>query len=414
MLVFILRMDTIYLHPTEQEYDIISNNKISVEVTPETDYKHKICKKPWGYEFLIYQTKKMAIWFLHIQKNQGTSLHTHFKKDTFIIVLSGTAKVTLIQNEVISLPPMTSVFIPKQKFHALSSYSDELYLMEIEIFDDDVQFSNKNDLLRIDDPYHRKRVGYESSVQVLDDLDRFDYFYLEKGIHKKINQTIMDVHEVQDIQTLSSRDGYHILLQGKLFMNGMYLREGSRIPIVNKESHSFARDCLVLSVTNPYAHEDSKIIYSLEHLETIVSTLKKNNLKIVLTSGCYDILHVGHMHNLRESKKLGDVLIACLSNDSQIKKLKGENRPVNNYNDRINLFKTISYVDYIVLYDEQHIEKEETLGRIMKCVKPYCWVKGSDYTIDKIMEKHPYLDKVILIDNIAEKSTTNIIKRIAS
>ena len=144
----------------------------------------------------------------------------------------------------------------------------------------------------------------------------------------------------------------------------------------------------------------------------IIAELKRKNSKIVLTSGCYDILHVGHIHNLRESKKLGDVLIACLSCDEQIKKLKGDSRPINKYIDRINLFKIISYIDYIVLYEEEDIAREATLGKIMKCVNPYCWAKGSDYTIDKIMEKHPYLNKVILIDNIKDKSTTNIINSI--
>ena len=405
-------MTTVYLQPTEEEYDIIKNNQIqSIDNIKQIDYKNKVCKKPWGYEFLIYESTKMAIWFLNIQKNHGTSLHTHFKKDTFIIVLSGTAKVSLIHNEVMSLAPMSSIFIPKNKFHALSSYSDEVYLMEIEIFDQDVSFSNKNDLLRIDDPYRRKRTGYESSVEVSMNTDSFDYFYLEENLCRQVNQTGIKVCQLKDLSSLQS-PGYHILLKGQLYLDGMYVREGSRIPSISQSNYHTIQDCLVLSVTNDFAHEDAKLIYSLDHLQTIVSQLRKTNKKIILTSGCYDILHVGHIHTLRESKKLGDVLIACLSNDEQIRKLKGENRPINNYIDRINLFKTLSYVDYIVLYSEEHIEKEETLGKIMKCVQPYCWVKGSDYTIEKIMEKHPYLNKVILIDNIADKSTTNIIKKI--
>ena len=169
------------------------------------------------------------------------------------------------------------------------------------------------------------------------------------------------------------------------------MKEGSILD--PKQTYDINSECTILNISNEYAFEDSKIIYSLEHLDVIIAELKRKNSKIVLTSGCYDILHVGHIHNLRESKKLGDVLIACLSCDEQIKKLKGDSRPINKYIDRINLFKIISYIDYIVLY-------------------PYCWAKGSDYTIDKIMEKHPYLNKVILIDNIKDKSTTNIINSI--
>jgi rfaE bifunctional protein nucleotidyltransferase chain/domain len=300
---------------------------------------------------------------------------------------------------------MKSVFIPKNKFHALSSFSDEVFLLEIEIFNKDASFSNKNDLLRIDDTYKRERTGYQSSVTLSTDLEKYDYFYLAAGLIKKINNTKINVLKGNILG-----DGYNILLDGEIYDKGKYFKEGSLLD--SKESYDINDDCTILNISNVYAFEDSKIIYSLEQLDIVVSNLKKNNSKIVLTSGCYDILHVGHIHNLRESKKLGDVLIACLSCDEQIKKLKGDSRPINKYIDRINLFKTISYIDYIVLYEEEDIAREATLGKIMKCVNPYCWAKGSDYTIDKIMEKHPYLNKVILIDNIKDKSTTNIINSI--
>jgi rfaE bifunctional protein nucleotidyltransferase chain/domain len=403
-------MDTLYLKVKEQENDIIHNNNIECQDNTHVNYKNIVCIKPWGYEYLVYESNKIGMWFLKIIKNQGTSLHTHFKKDTFIIVLSGTAKLTLINNEVYSLSPMKSVFIPKNKFHALSSFSDEVYLLEIEIFNKDATFSNKNDLLRIDDKYNRKRTGYESSVNLSSDLNKYDYFYMNDGLVKYIDNTTIRVKKVENEFELEK--GYNILLDGEIYINGTYLKEGSVLNDINTKNIYDIKGCTILNISNNYAFEDSKIIYSLEHLNVIVSELKRNNKKIVLTSGCFDILHVGHIHNLKEAKKHGDILIACLSCDEQIRKLKGDTRPINKYIDRINLFKVINYVDYIVLYDEENIEKEETLGNIMKCVNPYCWVKGSDYTIDKIMEKHPYLNKVILIDNIKDKSTTNIIKTI--
>jgi rfaE bifunctional protein nucleotidyltransferase chain/domain len=397
-------MDSLYLKVSEQELNTIKNNNIT-ENNTYVDYKSVVCIKPWGYEFLVYESKKIGAWFLKIVKNQGTSLHTHFKKDTFIIVLSGTAKLTLVDNEIISLGPMKSVFIPKNKFHALSSFSDEVFLLEIEIFNKDASFSNKNDLLRIDDTYKRERTGYQSSVTLSTDLEKYDYFYLATGLIKQINNTKINVVKGNILE-----DGYNLLLDGEIYNKGKYLKEGSLLD--SKESYDINGDCTILNISNVYAFEDSKLIYSLEQLDVVVSELKRKNSKIVLTSGCYDILHVGHIHNLRESKKLGDVLIACLSCDEQIKKLKGDSRPINKYIDRINLFKTISYIDYIVLYDEEDIAREATLGKIMKCVNPYCWAKGSDYTINKIMEKHPYLNKVVLIDNIKDKSTTNIINSI--
>ena len=109
---------------------------------------------------------------------------------------------------------------------------------------------------------------------------------------------------------------------------------------------------------------------------------------------------------------MGDILIVCLSSDEQIKQLKGDTRPINNYQDRIDLFKTIDYIDYIVLYNEENITDELSLGTIMKIVDPDCWVKGSDYNKNDIIKKHPYLRNICLIPNIENKSTTNIIKTI--
>jgi rfaE bifunctional protein nucleotidyltransferase chain/domain len=404
-------MNTVYLTPTDQEYNIIENNGIDITNNNYIDYRNKVCIKPWGYEFLVYESKKIGMWFLKIVKDQGTSLHTHFKKDTFVIVVSGTAKITLINNEVISLGPMKSLYIPKNKFHALSSFSEEVYLLEMEIFDKDTTFSDKNDLLRIDDKYNRKRTGYQSSVSVIENnLEEYNYFYLDDKLKKYINDTLIQVKVVKD--DIEMIDGYNILLDGELYSNGLYIKEGSMLNSIDNINSCNAKGCTILQIQNTYAYEYSKIIYSMEHLNTVISDLNTNNKKIILTSGCYDIIHVGHLHNLKKAKEMGDILIACLSCDSQINRLKGENRPINNYNDRINLFKTISYVDYIILYDEDDDNKETTLGTIMKIVNPYCWVKGSDYNIDKIMEKHPYLNKVVLIDNIKNVSTTNIINSI--
>jgi D-beta-D-heptose 7-phosphate kinase/D-beta-D-heptose 1-phosphate adenosyltransferase len=163
----------------------------------------------------------------------------------------------------------------------------------------------------------------------------------------------------------------------------------------------------ILSLKKSNSNESAKIIYNNDQLNILMKKLK--NKKLILTSGCFDIIHVGHINNLRNAKELGDILIVCLSCDEQIKKLKGEDRPINNYDDRINLFKTITYVDYIILYDETNIETEEELDNIMNIVSPDYWVKGSDYNKENVLKKHPGLKNIKLIDNIKNKSTTNII-----
>ena len=186
------------------------------------------------------------------------------------------------------------------------------------------------------------------------------------------------------------------------------IKEGT---IINSNNGIILTDTIkVLSLYSSDKKENAKIIYNNHHLNLLIKNIKHN--KIVLTSGCFDILHVGHLKTLKLAKELGDILIVCLSNDEQIKKLKGNNRPINSYIDRINLFKTIDYVDYIILYEETDILKEKSLDTIMKIVDPYVWVKGNDYIKEEILSLHPHLKRIELINMIENKSTTNIINQI--
>lgn len=403
------------LQVEEKEKGIINNNKtIENESHTVIDYKNKVCVKPWGHEFLVFQNTKVAIWYLMVKKGHSTSLHCHFKKDTILIVLSGCAKIGLIDNKKTILNTMEYLYIPKYKFHSISSFSDETYILEIEVFSPQLCFSDKNDLLRLDDQYMRKPVGYESSVSVLtESLDAFGSFYLDEDTTVQINNATLSLHVVEsasDLYTLK-KNTYSFLLEGEVFETMKYYKEGSILSITKDMSPSSSR-CTVLTIDKLSSLEDSKLVYTKEQLELVKTKLESQGKRIILTSGCYDIVHVGHLETLRTAKSLGDILIVCLSSDEQIKLLKGDARPINNYNDRINLFKTISYVDYIVLYNEEDIENEGTLGNIMKIVDPLYWVKGSDYTIEQIQKKHPYLKNIKIVPLIEKISTTNLIKKI--
>lgn len=386
---------------TPYEKNILENNKKFINKKNEKiDYKDKVCIKPWGYEFLSFESDKIGIWVLSINQNHKTSLHTHFNKDTTLIVLSGCIKLNLIDGYNI-YSSMSIINIPKYKFHGIESISPNTMLMEIEIFSQFVSFSDKNDVLRINDMYKRDNTGYEKSVDVSYELDKYNYFYFNEGFCNN-NLKILKQEKI-----LINYNSIYILLEGTININGLYIREGS---ILNKEYLKYIDETvLILEITEPYYLENNKIIYNLEHLKYIVDNYKDE--KIILTSGCYDILHKGHLHNLKTAKLLGDKLFVCLSNDEQIKKLKGTKRPINNYNDRIELFKTIQYVDYIILYDEQDIIKETTLDNIINIVKPLWWVKGNDYNIDSIIEKHPTAN-IKLIENIIDISTTKLINNI--
>ena len=401
---------------TPEENQIVSNNHHKKnEKHSFFDYNNLVCVKPWGHEFLIYQTKKIGIWFLKLKSGHKTSLHCHFNKDTFIVVLKGSVKIDLINNGIMNLNCMDSLFLPHYSFHGLGSFSEESYLMEIEIYNDSIDFTDKNDLLRINDQYNRPDSNYQTSVTTVCDnvKEDFGFFTLSNTFNEKVCGVDFCVCKIKsDLGGNSfNKSGMHILLDGIIYQNGKYIKEGSII--TSFENIQMINDEItVLSLDKFDFEDDKKIVHTMEQLKVIVGELKSRAKKIVLSSGCFDILHVGHIKNLIEAKKMGDVLMVCLSSDAQIKKLKGDGRPINNYQDRIDLFKTIKYVDYVILYDEKNIAAEETLGGIMRLVDPYIWAKGSDYKTEEIFKKHPYLKKIKLIDNIENKSTTKIIEKI--
>ena len=330
-------------------------------------------------------------------------------------MLKGAVKIDLI-NGAVNLNCMDSIFLPHYNFHGIGSFSDESFIIEIEIYNHTIQYTDKNDLLRINDQYNRTDNKYQSSVtMVTEQLDEYGYFKLTDNLVTQICDVDVKVvtiqsNQVPNISQLQPFD-YFILLKGTIYQNGKYIKEGSII--TSFENMQFIEDEItVLTLYKIDCQDDRKIIYNTEQLKIVVDELKRNHKKIVLTSGCFDILHVGHIKNVIESKKMGDILMVCISNDSQIKKLKGESRPINNYQDRIDLFKIIKYVDYIILYDERNIDTEETLGEIMRLVDPFIWAKGSDYNANEILKKHPYLKNIKLIQNIENKSTTKVIEKI--
>jgi len=403
------------------ELSIVSNHtQLQCEKHTVIEYKNKVCVKPWGHEFLVFQNKRVAIWCLTIKKGHQTSLHCHFNKDTQIIVLKGAAKISLTDNKHIALSEMSSVFLPHYNFHGISALSDEVCLLEIEIFNHNLDYSDKNDLLRINDDYNRNKTGYESSVKVLestDELFSYKYFYLwDERIHNEINGVDIQMHKMTQ-KTPTPPENWHkkqynILLEGTIFHKNQFFKEGTFIQEFSDDFQFSDDSVTILSLQNIGYKNNSKIIYDNQHLKLVMENLRQQKKTVILSSGCFDIIHVGHLNTLLEAKKMGDVLIVCLSSDEQIKTLKGQDRPINNYQDRIDLFKTIDYVDYIVLYNEENIPNEISLGNIMKIVDPDCWVKGNDYTKDAIVQKHPYLRNICLIPNIVNKSTTNIIKTI--
>jgi mannose-6-phosphate isomerase-like protein (cupin superfamily) len=124
-------------------------------VNNQTEYKNVIVNKPWGYEYLAYENEYVGLWFLHIEKNQQTSLHCHPKKDTGLIVLDGTVDVSFL-NDINRLVAGRKIMIRKGLFHSTKALSEGgANIFEIETP------KLKHDLVRLEDKYGRKAKPYE-------------------------------------------------------------------------------------------------------------------------------------------------------------------------------------------------------------------------------------------------------------
>ena len=87
-------------------------------------YEKTIVKKPWGYEYLVYQNDKVALWFLHILDGQQTSMHCHPNKTTGLILLDGEAEISFIMNSF-RIKPVSKTMIRKGLFHSTKATSED-------------------------------------------------------------------------------------------------------------------------------------------------------------------------------------------------------------------------------------------------------------------------------------------------
>jgi len=128
-----------------------------------------------------------------------------------------------------------------------------------------------------------------------------------------------------------------------------------------------------------------KKIYSLDSLARVIQKEKKRGKRIVLANGCFDLIHVGHVRYLKEAKKRGDILVVALNSDSSVRRLKGKGRPILEEDERLEILDSFYFVDYLVLFDEDNVE------RILLTLKPHVHAKGSDYSVDTVPERETTL-----------------------
>jgi len=155
---------------------------------------------------------------------------------------------------------------------------------------------------------------------------------------------------------------------------------------------------------------ESKFCNTEQDLINLFATWKNNKEEIVFTNGCFDILHKGHVHYLFEASKLGTKLIIGVNSDRSVKGLnKGDNRPINNENDRAYVLAALEFVSAVTIFDEA------TPLLLIKKIVPNFLVKGGDYLPENVVGKD-FVEskggKLVLIPFLNGYSSTQIINLI--
>ncbi len=154
-------------------------------------------------------------------------------------------------------------------------------------------------------------------------------------------------------------------------------------------------------------------IITWEQLPEWRAKLRAAGKKLVVTNGCFDLLHLGHVTYLETARNLGDVLLIGLNGDESVRQLKGEGRPVNTESDRAAVLAALESVDGVCIFTDA------TANRFLSRAQPDIYVKGGDYTLETVnQEERRTVEQtggsIRLIPFVPGKSTTALLKKIAS
>jgi rfaE bifunctional protein nucleotidyltransferase chain/domain len=155
----------------------------------------------------------------------------------------------------------------------------------------------------------------------------------------------------------------------------------------------------------------SKII-TWDKLPAWRTAFRASGKKLVVTNGCFDILHLGHVTYLETARNFGDALLVGVNGDAAVRGLKGAGRPVNSETDRAAVLATLQSVDGVCIFTNT------TATKFLAAVQPDIYVKGGDYTLDTLNQDERRAvesagGKIVLVPFVAGKSTTSLLEKIA-
>lgn len=140
--------------------------------------------------------------------------------------------------------------------------------------------------------------------------------------------------------------------------------------------------------------------------------LRQSGKKLVVTNGCFDLLHLGHVTYLENARNHGDALLIGVNSDASVRELKGPSRPINNENDRALVLAALQSVDAVLIFPEK------AATNFLSFAQPDIYIKGGDYTLETLNQEERRTvenagGKIIIIPFVPGKSTTGILEKIS-
>ena len=151
-------------------------------------------------------------------------------------------------------------------------------------------------------------------------------------------------------------------------------------------------------------------ILSRTDLISRIQTERAAGAVIILTNGCFDLIHAGHIRYLAGAKSLGGFLVVAINSDRQVRDLKGNGRPYISETERAEIIASLRFVDAVTIFDEP------TVDELIDAVRPDIHAKGTDYTTNTVPERERVLSyggRVAIVGDPKDHSSTDLIKIIS-
>jgi rfaE bifunctional protein nucleotidyltransferase chain/domain len=150
-----------------------------------------------------------------------------------------------------------------------------------------------------------------------------------------------------------------------------------------------------------------QIVLDQDDLAKRLRSLKVGGKRVVVTNGCFDLLHVGHVRALQDAKRRGDCLVVAINSDASVRKLKGSGRPLQSQADRAEILAALDGVTYVTVFDE------ESVGPLLRRLRPSIVAKGTDYTAENFPERDVLAEigaELIIVGDPKGHSTRDLLK----